>query len=136
MRQRLSLRDNTKESADPPGGCPLTGGPSGVGSSGAQGSQQERMQREQNTTELGDREEIIVETINITSLKANQSSLLERAADVVLVQEHGIGDKLRAAAEDATETRGWHAEFGPIDPEHQRPSDSDRLWCAGRPRPP
>ena len=66
--------------------------------------------------DYGNKELLIIDTINITSIITNQLQLHCRSAKVVAIQEHAAVGKEASAAINEAKENGWNLQLGPVDP--------------------
>ena len=67
--------------------------------------------------DYNERNQVIVESISVTSAEANKEQLLTRKAKITGFQEHGIEGKKAAELSKEGKDRGYEIKMGPVDPE-------------------
>ena len=96
------------------------------------GDQRERQQLQCQSSGRAQQEEVwsaddsdkclLIESINVTSMRTNGQAVYARKAHFVGVQEHSVRtDAAEGFAAEAAK-HGWQMKLGPPDPEHQRPT--------------
>ena len=96
---------------------------------GRENGRKDTVNEDEDTTWNYDAEDqIIFESVNITSAASNREQTLKRRAKILAIQEHSVDGKEAADFKQQAKEEGWEVILGPLDPELGRKTAWGRFW--------